>query len=518
MSIRRALISVSNKKGVEELAQFLHQKGIEIISTGGTARSLKSAGVPVKTVDQLTGFPEMMEGRIKTLHPKVHGGLLNRRNEPDDREAMGLHGIVDIDLLVVNLYPFVNTVQDPDVLWADAIENIDIGGPAMVRSAAKNSRFVTVLVDPDDYPAIMEAIGAKGEPDSNMRRELALKAFRHTAAYDTAIAEWIGGQLKKPALSFPQELSFAGNLKQELRYGENPHQKAALYASPLAKGPSILNAKQLQGKELSYNNINDANAALEMILDFKAKPAAIAVKHTNPCGAAYNDHLFKAFKLAHDADPVSIFGGIVAFNRTVDEETAEKLAEIFLEVILAPGYTEEALEILSKKPNLRLLALPAINQSNSAEEIELKFIKGGFLIQSRDSLPVKSDTWEHVAGSKPSPKELLDAEFAWTLVKHVKSNAIVVVKDGVSLGIGAGQMNRVESTKLALAQAGRKARGAVLASDAFFPFADSIEEAENAGIAVIVQPKGSIRQKEVVEAAEEADICLLLTNERHFKH
>ena len=518
MSIRRALISVSDKKGLVELGQFLVDQGIEIVSTGGTARNLKSAGISVKSVDQLTGFPEMMDGRLKTLHPKVHGGILNRRDNPDDREAMGLQGIVNIDLVVVNLYPFVNTVRDPDVLWADAIENIDIGGPAMVRSAAKNHRYVTVVVDPEDYPLLIEQIRDKGEVETKLRREFALKAFRHTASYDTAIAQWMGEELKQGVLTFPAELSISGRLKQELRYGENPHQKAALYEFPLSKGPSILKAKQLQGKELSYNNINDANAALAMIMDFTAKPAAIAVKHANPCGAAYADTLERAFELCRDADPVSIFGGIVALNREVDEDTAEQLAEIFLEVIIAPSFSQEALEILEDKQNLRLLALPAIRRQKAKDGFEIKTIDGGFLIQSVDALEVKKDEWEHVAGPRPRDKELMDAEFAWTLVKHVKSNAIVVVKDGVSLGIGAGQMNRVEATRIALEQAGYKARRAVLASDAFFPFADSIEEADDAGISLIVQPKGALKQDEVVEAADDANITMLLTNQRHFKH
>jgi len=518
MAIKRALLSVSDKKGLVELAHVLHAKGVELVSTGGTAKAMEAAGIPVRPIDDLTGFPEMMDGRVKTLHPKVHGGLLNRRDLPEDREAMAKHGIVDIDLVVVNLYPFVETVMKPQVTWADAIENIDIGGPSMVRSAAKNHAFVTVVVDPNDYPSLIHALETQGEPDLAERKKYALKAYRHTAAYDSAIAEWMGDQLEEGLKSFPKEVSFAGVLQQTLRYGENPHQQAAVYKQPLFRGISLLQAEQLQGKELSFNNLNDGNAALEMVLDFNRGPAAIAVKHTNPCGAAYGETLADAFQRCYNADPVSIFGGIVALNRVVDAETARLLAKVFLEVIIAPDFDLEARKILAKKPNLRLLVLGNLDELDQNTMVQLKHIRGGLLLQSADQVPADASTWQFAAGPQPSQQQLLDAEFAWTLVKHVKSNAIVLVKDGVSLGIGAGQMNRIDSTRHAIRQAGDQAQGAILASDAFFPFTDSIEAAAEAGISLIIEPAGAQRQQEVLDAATKAGITLMLSKERHFKH
>lgn len=518
MKIKRALLSVSDKRGLVDLAKILHAKGVEIISTGGTAKVLLSAGIPVRAIDDLTGFPEMMDGRVKTLHPKVHGGLLNRRDHPEDREAMAKHGIVDIDLVVVNLYPFIQTVLKPHVTWAEAIENIDIGGPSMVRSAAKNHAFVTVVVDPDDYNDLIDAIEKEGQPSEMQRKKWALKAYRHTAAYDSAISEWMGEQLQENVLSFPKEISFSATMQQSLRYGENPHQKAAVYRQPLYQGISLLHAEQLQGKELSFNNLNDGNAALEMILDFRKGPAAVAVKHTNPCGAAYGSTLAEAFQRCHDADPVSIYGGIVALNRIVDAETARLLVKLFLEVIIAPDFDADAREILAKKANLRLLVVGEMHTEAVKTEYQLKHIKGGLLVQSTDQVPADSSSWSIGAGPTPHEGLLSDAEFAWTLVKHVKSNAIVVVKDGVSLGIGAGQMNRIDSTRHALRQAGERARGAVLASDAFFPFADSVEAARDAGIALIIEPSGAQRQQEVLDAARSAGIMVMLSPERHFKH
>lgn len=518
MAIKRALLSVSDKRGLVELAKVLHAKGVELVSTGGTAKAMEAAGIPVRPIDDLTGFPEMMDGRVKTLHPKVHGGLLNRRNLPEDREAMTKHGIVDIDLVIVNLYPFVQTVMKPQVTWADAIENIDIGGPSMVRSAAKNHAFVTVVVDPDDYPALINAIEEQGEPDLAERKRFALKAYRHTAAYDSAIAEWMGEQLGEGVLRFPKEVSFAGVLQQSLRYGENPHQQAAVYKQPLYRGVSLLRAEQLQGKELSFNNLNDGNAALEMILDFNRGPAAVAVKHTNPCGAAYGTTLAEAFQRCHDADPVSIYGGIVALNRVVDAETAGLLVKLFLEVIIAPDFAPEARQILAKKPNLRLLVLGNLDDFEKSGNYQLKHIRGGLLLQTADQIPAQAASWEFAGGPQPTPQQLLDAEFAWTLVKHVKSNAIVVVKDGVSLGIGAGQMNRIDSARHAIRQAGEQAKGAILASDAFFPFSDSIDAAAEGGIALILEPAGAQRQQEVLDAAGKAGITMMLSKERHFKH
>ena len=518
MAIKRALLSVSDKRGLVELAKVLHAKGVELVSTGGTAKAMEAAGIPVRPIDDLTGFPEMMDGRVKTLHPKVHGGLLNRRNLPEDREAMAKHGIVDLDLVIVNLYPFVQTVLKPQVTWADAIENIDIGGPSMVRSAAKNHAFVTVVVDPEDYPTLIRAIEEQGEPDLAERKKFALKAYRHTAAYDSAIAEWMGEQLGEGVLSFPKEVSFAGVLQQSLRYGENPHQQAAVYKQPLYQGVSLLQAEQLQGKELSFNNFNDGNAALEMILDFKRGPAAVAVKHTNPCGAAYGTTLAEAFQRCHDADPVSIYGGIVALNRVVDAETARLLVKLFLEVIIAPDFNEEARQILAKKPNLRLLVLGNMADLEKSGNYQLKHIRGGLLLQTADQTPAEAATWEFAGGPQPTQQQLLDAEFAWTLVKHVKSNAIVVVKDGVSLGIGAGQMNRIDSVRHAIRQAGEQAKGAILASDAFFPFSDSIDAAAEDGISLIIEPAGAQRQQEVLDAADKAGITMMLSKERHFKH
>lgn len=519
MAIKRALLSVSDKTGLVELAQVLHDLGVELVSTGGTARALAAAGLAVRSIDDLTGFPEMMDGRVKTLHPRVHGGLLNRRDNPSDRKAMQENGIVDIDLVVVNLYPFLQTVSKPGVTWAEAIENIDIGGPSMVRSAAKNNAFVTIVVDPADYPALIVALQQNGDTTAEQRKAYALKAFRHTAAYDSVISNWIGDTLGEGVLSFPTEMAFAAEYQQALRYGENPHQKAALYRQPLYQGASILKAMQLQGKELSFNNLNDSNAALELILELKDGPAAIALKHATPCGAAYGNSLADAFQHCYDADPISIFGGIVALNRVVDQATAKLLAKIFLEVIIAPDFDEEARRILAKKPNLRLLVLGNdFNLPVSAAEYSMKQIRGGYLFQAADQMPIDPSTWELTCGAAPTAEQIKDLSLAWTVVKHARSNAIVVVKNGMTLGIGGGQVNRIDAARHAVKMAGSQCKGAVMASDAFFPFTDSIEAAKEGGIAIVIEPSGAQHQSEVVEAAAQAGITVMLTKERHFRH
>ncbi len=519
MAIKRALLSVSDKTGLVELAQVLHTLGVELVSTGGTAKVLAAAGLPVRPIDDLTGFPEMMDGRVKTLHPRVHGGLLNRRDNPADRQAMQENGIVDIDLVVVNLYPFLQTVSKPGVTWAEAIENIDIGGPSMVRSAAKNHAFVTIVVDPADYGALILALQQNGDTTAEQRKAYALKAFRHTAAYDSVISNWIGNTLGEGVLSFPSEMAFAAEYQQALRYGENPHQKAALYRQPLYQGASILKAKQLQGKELSFNNLNDSNAALELILELKAGPAAIALKHATPCGAAYGQTLAEAFQHCYDADPVSIFGGIVALNQTVDQATAKLLAKVFLEVIIAPDFEPAALQILAKKPNLRLLVLGDDFQKPASDaEYTMKQIRGGYLFQSADQMPIDASTWQLACGTAPTAAQIEDLSLAWTVVKHTRSNAIVVVKDGMTLGIGGGQVNRIDAARHAIKMAGSRCQGAALASDAFFPFTDSIEAATAGGIAIVIEPAGAQHQAEVIEAAAQAGITVMLAPERHFRH
>jgi len=512
MTVKRALISVSDKTGVVEFARALAASGVEVISTGGTHQALAAAGVPVRPVAEVTGFPEILDGRVKTLHPAVHGGILALR-EPDHLGQLDQHGIGTIDLVAVNLYPFVRTVRKEGATHGEIIENIDIGGPSMLRSAAKNYRFVVVVVNPDRYEEVLERLG-EGRLDEAFRLTLAREAFGHTAAYDAAISSYLAareGELLPPAYTA------SGNRAQVLRYGENPHQRAAFYRDPMVRGACVGTARQLAGKELSYNNILDLNAALELVREF-AQPAAAIIKHNNPCGVACRDSLTEAYRLALQADPVSAFGGIVALNRTVDEECALAMAEIFLEAVIAPGFTAGALAVLTeKRKDLRLLETGDLSEQSS-DRLEVRKVNGGFLLQEFDRGTPAAADWRVVTRRAPLEAQKADLVFAMTVVKHVKSNAIVVAKERRILGVGAGQMNRVGSARIALAQAGEAARGAVLASDAFFPFADTLEEAARAGVTAVIQPGGSVRDADSIRLADEYGVAMVFTGMRHFKH
>lgn len=509
--MKRALISVSNKNNITDFAKGLSELGIEVISTGGTLKSLQESGVDAIAIDEVTGFPEIMDGRVKTLHPKVHGGLLGKRSNPDHMKQMEENDIQPIDIVVVNLYPFKETLQKAGVSKEEIIENIDIGGPTMLRSAAKNFEDVLVIVDPEDYPRVLEAL-KEDNVSLELRQQLAAKVFRHTANYDAMIAGYFAGETGE---EFPETYTVTYEKVQDLRYGENPHQAAAFYRAPLSTGLSLARAKQLHGKELSYNNIQDANAALEIVEEY-SEPAAVAVKHMNPCGIGVADSLSQAFQSAYDADPVSIFGGIVALNREVDAATAEILSGIFLEIVVAPGFTNEALEILTQKKNIRLLEVDMTQTKEVTHK--LTSVSGGVLIQHQDAGRVTADDIKVVTKRQPTEKEIADLLFAWKAVKHVKSNAIVLAKDNQTIGIGAGQMNRVGSAKIAIEQAGEKAQGSVLASDAFFPMPDTVENAIKAGVTAIIQPGGSKRDQDSIDVCDEHGIAMVYTNMRHFKH
>lgn len=508
MKITRALISVSDKTGVVEFARILEAAEIEIISTGGTFEAIKKAGIKVKDISEHTGFPEMMDGRVKTLHPKVHGGLLAVRDDEKHKAAMSAHDISAIDLVVVNLYPFEETVMKGSE-YQVCVENIDIGGPSMIRSAAKNHNYVTVLVDPSDYNEVAEEITKSGNTSLATRKRLAAKAFSKTAAYDSAIATWFNKEL---AEDFPKQFSISGNLLQTLRYGENPHQKAAFYA--LNNGIGIAHCKQLQGKELSYNNINDADAALLLVKEFK-EPAAVIVKHANPCGVAIAETIHDAYVKAYSCDTLSAFGGIIALNRPVNKQTAEEIAKIFVEVVIAPSFDDEAKEVLSAKKNTRLLEISDKFFDSHLPQMNIKSVSGGFLVQEEDIGKISESEIKVVSKAKPNKQTMQDLIFAFKVVKHVKSNAIVVAKDGMAIGIGAGQMSRVKSTMIACEKA---VAGAVIASDAFLPFPDNVEIAAKAGIAAIIQPGGSVKDDEVIAEADKNGIAMVLTGIRHFKH
>ena len=515
--IERALISVSDKTGVVELAQALSSAGLEILSTGGTARTLAAAGVPVREVGDFTGAPEILDGRVKTLHPRIHGGILGRPTEAH-RKEMQAAGLVPIDLVVVNLYPFRETVAR-GAPFDEIIENIDIGGPTMIRSAAKNHERVAVVVDPADYSAVLAEIDLSGEISDATRFRLARKAFAHTAAYDGAIASHLGrfAAHDAPPADFPETLHVSGLLARALRYGENPHQKAAFYAFDSAPiGPSLARAQVLQGKELSYNNLLDLDAALRICAEFSA-PAATIVKHNNPCGAAVSDKgVADAYRRARETDPVSAFGGIVAVNRPVDAELARELKETFLECVIAPAFEPDALPILAASKNLRLLVCEIAPESAGA--LELRSIAGGFLVQTRDRDTASAAAAKVVSKRPPTPDELRDLDFAWRVCKHVKSNAIVFAAGGRTLGIGAGQMSRVDSVRIAVSKARAPLAGSVVASDAFFPFRDSVDEAAKAGAAAVIQPGGSVRDAESIAAADEHGLAMVVTGERHFRH
>jgi phosphoribosylaminoimidazolecarboxamide formyltransferase/IMP cyclohydrolase len=529
--IRRALISVSDKTGLADFAKALAARGVELISTGGTARALTDAGLKVTDVASVTGFPEMMDGRLKTLHPRVHGGLLALRDEPSHAKAMKEHGIEGIDLLVCNLYPFEETAARR-APFAETIEKIDIGGPAMIRAAAKNHGYVAVIVDVEDYAPILAELDAnKGELALATRKSLAAKAYARTAAYDAAIATWFENELAKATTpderTPPRRVAFAGKLKQSLRYGENPHQSAAFYVTGERRF-GVATAEQVGGKELSYNNINDTDAAYELVAEFDPNTPTVAIiKHANPCGVATAKTLAEAYKLALRCDPVSAFGGIVAVNRTLDGATAAELAKIFTEVIIAPDADVEARKILSAKKNLRLLLAGGLPDPTS-EGVTVRTVAGGFLVQSRDSGRVAAGDLRVVTKRKPSAPEIADLLFAFRVAKHVKSNTIVYASDGATVGIGAGQMSRVDSARIAAwkAQEAAKAaglgeslaKGSVVASDAFFPFADGLIAAAEAGATAVIQPGGSMRDEEVIAAADERGLAMVMTGLRHFRH
>ncbi|NTW05237.1 MAG: bifunctional phosphoribosylaminoimidazolecarboxamide formyltransferase/IMP cyclohydrolase [Peptococcaceae bacterium] len=511
--LKRALVSVSDKTGVVEFASGLVKLGYEIVSTGGTAKSLRDAGVPVTYISDVTGFPEILDGRVKTLHPSVHGGILAKRT-PDHQEQLVKQGITYIDLVAVNLYPFRQTVAKPGVQLEEAIENIDIGGPAMVRASAKNHRYVLVVVNPDRYQKVLEKL-EKDQVDYDFRLSLAREAFAHTASYDTAIAAYLEGvEGEKAEFSSTWEKSF--ELVQVLRYGENPHQKAAFYRDPGAVGASIGTARQLAGKELSYNNILDLNSALELVREF-SEPAVVIVKHNNPCGTACNEDVGVAYKLAYEADPVSAFGGIVAVNRPVSVSAAKQMVEIFLEAIIAPGYEPEALEILSKKKDLRLMEVDSL-EGQVGDVREIRKVNGGLLVQDLDRKVLDRENLKVVTEAKPSAQDLEELIFAMTVAKHVKSNAIIVTRDKQIIGVGAGQMNRVGSAAIAYQQAGDRVSGAYMASDAFFPFSDTVEAAAKVGIKAIIQPGGSLRDQDSIDLANKHGIIMVFTGMRHFKH
>ncbi len=523
--VRRALLSVSDKTGLTDLAKALHDRGVELLSTGGSAKAIRDAGLPVRDVADVTGFPEMMDGRVKTLHPMVHGGLLALRDNEDHVAAMNVHKIGGIDLLVVNLYPFEATLAR-GAEYDEMIENIDIGGPAMIRAAAKNHDFVTTIVDVQDYAALLAELDANdGQTSYAFRQNQAQIAYARTAAYDAAVSGWMAGALGNEA---PRRRAVAGEIAQTLRYGENPHQSAAFYVDGSSR-PGVATAVQHQGKELSYNNINDTDAAFELVAEFDPAdgPACAIIKHANPCGVARGATLLEAYQKAFDCDRTSAFGGIVAFNMPLDGATAIKITEIFTEVVIAPGASDAAKGIFATKKNLRLLTTDGLPDA-SAPGKTIRQVAGGYLVQDKDVGSVVADDLKLVTKAQPSPEQMDDMLFAWKVAKHVKSNAIVYVKDGATVGVGAGQMSRVDSALIAAKKAERMAevlglpepltKGSVVASDAFFPFADGLLEASAAGATCVIQPGGSMRDNEVIEAADEAGLAMVLTGMRHFRH
>jgi phosphoribosylaminoimidazolecarboxamide formyltransferase/IMP cyclohydrolase len=514
LKVRRALISVSDKRGLVPFVSGLTDLGVEIISTGGTCRALREAGIDVTEVSEKTGFPEIMDGRVKTLHPTIHGGLLGRRGT--DEGVMAEHGIEPIDLLAVNLYPFEQTIAREDATIDDAIENIDIGGPAMIRAASKNHDGVAVVVDPDDYESVLESL-QKNELSLESRRRLAAKAYAHTASYDIAITRYLSKSLNDNPLG--ERILHAGKLVQRMRYGENPHQDAAFYIDQQAPKGSLATAEQLQGKALSYNNIADSDAALECVKQFTS-PACVIVKHANPCGVAVAENILAAYEKAFQTDPTSAFGGIIAFNRPLDTTTAKAIIDRqFVEVIVAPGIDDDAADVLAEKKNVRVLRAGELIDSVSS--FDFKKVSGGLLVQNTDMGRITADDLKVVTEKAPTPKQIEDMLFAWIVVKYVKSNAIIFCKDHMTIGVGAGQMSRVYSTRIAAIKAadeGLDVRGSVMASDAFFPFRDGIDAAAETGIAAIIQPGGSMRDDEVIQAANEHGLAMVFTGMRHFRH
>lgn len=510
---KRALISVSDKTGIADFASELVKMGYEIISTGGTLRHLKEKGIPVIPVDEITGFPECLDGRVKTLHPRVHAGILAIRSDEDHMRCLEEMNINTIDIVAVNLYPFKQTVLKPGVEFQEAIENIDIGGPSMIRAAAKNFQDVAVIVNPEDYAVVLTEL-KEGGITYETKLRLCWAVFEHTAAYDALIAQYLRSKVTAEA-GFTNTYTPTFELVQEMRYGENPHQKAAFYKEIGHFTGALSEAKQLHGKELSFNNINDANGALELLAEFDT-PAAVAVKHSNPCGVGLGENIFEAYKKAYEADPVSVFGGIVALNRPVDLPTAQAMSEIFLEIVIAPAYETEALEVLSRKKNIRLLELDTVSKVIS-KGYNTKKVYGGLLVQESDD-KLLGDELTVVTDRAPDEKEMKDLLFAWKLVKHVKSNGIAIAKDGQSLGLGIGQVNRIWATEQAIQHAGERVKGSALASDAFFPFDDCVKAAAEAGITCIIQPGGSKNDQMSIEAANKAGIAMVFTGMRHFRH
>jgi len=515
-NVRRALVSVSDKRGLIPFVEGLAELGVEVLSTGGTCRQLREAGLDVIEVSEKTGFPEIMDGRVKTLHPVIHGGLLGRRGT--DEAVMLEHGIEPIDLLVVNLYPFEQTIARADATIDDAIENIDIGGPAMIRAASKNHDGVAVCVSPDDYESVLEKLKGDGLALAD-RRRLAAKAYAHTASYDTAITKYLSASLEDDILG--ERFLYAGGISERLRYGENPHQEAAFYVDQQAPAGSLAAAKQLQGKALSYNNIADSDAALECVKQFE-NPACVIVKHANPCGVAVAGDILEAYEKAFKTDPTSAFGGIIAFNRPLDARTAAAIVEKqFVEVIIAPSIDADAAEVTAAKKNVRVLEVGDVGARLAGDSFDFKKVSGGLLVQTSDLGVITADDLKVVSKVAPTPEQIQDMLFAWTVVKYVKSNAIIFCKNNMTIGVGAGQMSRVYSTKIAAIKAadeGLDVGGSVMASDAFFPFRDGIDAAAETGISAIIQPGGSMRDEEVIEAADEHGLAMVFTGMRHFRH
>ena len=518
MSKKRAIISVSDKTGCVEFARQLTELGYEVLSTGGTAKAIAAAGIDTTEVSSITGFPECLDGRVKTLHPMIHAGILAMRGNADHMKQIEELGVTPIDIVAINLYPFKATIlKQPPVELEDAIENIDIGGPTMIRAAAKNWQDVAVIVDPADYQTVIDQLKADGEVSREVKFKLAGKVFDHTAQYDTLISNYLREQRGESALT--ENFTVTYEKVQEMRYGENPHQAAAFYREIGNRTNCLSAAEQLHGKELSYNNINDANGALDVLKEFGTeKPCAVAVKHANPCGVGIGETILEAYNKAYDSDPVSIFGGIVALNREVDVATANELAKIFLEIIIAPSFSQEALDILMQKKNIRLLRLPDCAVANDSTMLDMKKVAGGLLVQQLDTELCNEADIKCVTDRKPTEDEMKQLMIAWRVVKHVKSNGICLVKDNGTVGVGPGQTNRVTALDLAIRYAGEKSVGSVMGSDAFFPFPDCVESAKKAGITAIIQPGGSIRDQESIDACNEAGIAMLFTGMRHFKH
>ena len=517
--IKRAILSVSDKTGIVELARRLHDKGVTLLSTGGTMKAIAAAGIPVTGVSDVTGFPECLDGRVKTLHPMIHAGLLAIRSNEEHMAQIRELGVEPIDMVVINLYPFRQTIEKPGVTFEDAIENIDIGGPTMLRAAAKNAQDVVVVIDPADYDRVMDEFEQTGDVSLKTKRYLQYKVFEHTAQYDAMIQQYLRAQLEDAeAFEFPKNLTVTFEKVQDMRYGENPHQKAAFYRDLTDIAGTLPAAKQLHGKELSYNNINDTNGALELLREFDTT-AVVAVKHGNPCGVGVADEVAEAYRLAYEADPVSVFGGIVVTNATVDAATAEQMSKIFLEIIVAPKFTDEALAILTKKKNLRLLELDTTIRAYPKAERVMRKVAGGLLVQEIDDKLLPEDGELRVVTEKaPTAEQMKDLMLAWRIVKHAKSNAIAIARDNQSLGIGPGQVNRIWSTQMAIERSGERVKGAALASDAFFPFDDCVKACAEAGIACIIQPGGSVRDQDSIDACNKYGIAMVFTGMRHFKH